>query len=170
MEEWRPIKGFCSYEVSSKGRIRSNKGRLPKILIGGSNRGGYKCYNLRSDESKTYFKTIHRIVALTFIPNPQGLEFVNHIDKDKSNNCKENLEWCSSRENNTHMRKTMRRTSSYTGVYYDKSRKKWYATIKINCKPMFLGRFINESDAGKAYIEALNKHNISNKYAGYNSI
>ena len=171
MEEiWKVITGFEDYEVSNLGRVKSLKGIKPKILLGGYNRGGYKCFNLRSKEMKTYFKTVHRLVAIAFIKNETNLDFVNHIDKDKNNNCVSNLEWCNSRENNTHMRKTMSRTSKYTGVYFDKSRGKWYSTIKHNGKQNFLGRFIIEEDAYKAYLKALKENNLINKYASDNSI
>lgn len=49
---------------------------------------------------------IHRIVALAFVPNPQGLPMVNHIDGDKGNNRAANLEWCSNAENLRHAERT----------------------------------------------------------------
>ena len=170
MEVWKKITGFKNYEVSNLGRVKSLKGKQEKILKGGYTRTKYKCYNLISDSGKLYFKSVHRLVAIEFIENKNNYDFVNHIDKDKNNNCINNLEWCSSRENNTHMRLSIKRTSKYTGVYFDKSRRKWYATIKYNKKQKFLGRFEIEEDARDAYLNALNSNNIINKYASNNNI
>jgi len=170
MEIWKKVLGFECYEVSNFGRLVSLKYNKRNILKGGYNRMGYKMYNVRSVECKTYYKSIHRLVALAFIDNPNNYEFVNHIDKNKNNNNISNLEWCSSRENNTHMRMLMKKSSKYTGVYFDKSRDKWYATIKYNNKQNFLGRFTNEIDASNAYLNALKENNLINKYAGNHSI
>ncbi len=49
---------------------------------------------------------VHRIIAMAFVPNPDGKPFVNHIDGDKGNCSPTNLEWCTSAENNTHARET----------------------------------------------------------------
>lgn len=169
MEVWKKVKGFESYEVSNLGRLISLKGKEPKVLIGGVNKGGYKCYNIRN-ENKTYFKTIHRLVAIAFLENNNNLDFVNHINKDKKNNKVDNLEWCNSRENNTHMKLSFSKSSKYVGVYFDKSRGKYYSTIKFNGKQNFLGIFTIEEEARDAYNNALIKNNLTNRYASNNSI
>ena len=45
---------------------------------------------------------VHRLVAMTFIPNPKKLPYINHKDENKENNCVENLEWCTAAYNNTY--------------------------------------------------------------------
>lgn len=55
------------------------------------------CKLSKNNKDRYYF--IHRLVAEAFIPNPNRLSDVNHIDFDRKNNCVENLEWISHREN-----------------------------------------------------------------------
>lgn len=62
---------------------------------------GYYYINLWKD-GKYHTYTVHRLVALTFIPNPENKECVNHIDGNKLNNCIDNLEWCTRSENDLH--------------------------------------------------------------------
>ena len=57
-------------------------------------------YRAVSIEGKSYF--VHRLVAETYLPNPNDYPIVNHIDCDKSNNCLGNLEWCSQQMNIQH--------------------------------------------------------------------
>lgn len=105
-ENWVKIKCFDGYEVSTKGRIRSyrtNHGlrRYPKIITGKNNGKGYLSICLRRN-NRSYYKYIHRIVAEHFIKNPENKPCVNHLDGNKSNNCIDNLEWCTKKENMKH--------------------------------------------------------------------
>lgn len=68
-------------------------------------RYGYKKVSL-SVNGKMKTTTVHRIVALTFIPNPHGCKTVNHKDGNKLNNHVDNLEWCSSQQNTKHAAQT----------------------------------------------------------------
>jgi hypothetical protein len=98
-EIWKPVKGYEEkYEVSSQGRARSYKKTS-------------KTYNiLKPIERKGYFRiymggkfhTLHKIIAETFLQNPENKEFVNHINGIKSDNRLENLEWCTRSENMQH--------------------------------------------------------------------
>jgi hypothetical protein len=97
-EIWKDvIEGSGKYKVSNKGQIKSYAHNNPKILTPIKHGAGYLKYKLNG---KTLM--IHRIVATAFIPNPDSLPQVNHKDGDKSNNCAENLEWCTAKDNVKH--------------------------------------------------------------------
>lgn len=96
MEEWKNIKGYPNYKISNIGRVKSlnyrNTGE-ERILKGCKTKNGYLQVNLFKEGKVKNFK-VHRLVASVFIPNPNNLCEINHIDEDKTNNCVENLEWC----------------------------------------------------------------------------
>ena len=98
-EIWCPIKGYEGlYEVSDKGRVRSIKFGKERILKPGRMTKGYLTVGLyKNGEQKMYL--VHRLVAKTFIPNPDNLPEVNHKDEDKINNKVSNLEWCDRKYN-----------------------------------------------------------------------
>ena len=108
-EPWRPVPGYEGiYDVSSKGRIRRihspnghHKETLYGILEPVINRYGYHRITLSKNNIRINY-SVHRLVALAFIENPNNKPFINHIDGNKVNNTVENLEWCTSGENNRH--------------------------------------------------------------------
>lgn len=109
-EIWKPIKGYEGlYEISNLGRVKSlsrvtpHNGRVypTKILKPHINTKKYLDVELSQNGLKQRYR-IHRLVAETFIPNPNNKPQVNHIDCDKSNNRVDNLEWCDNSENQRH--------------------------------------------------------------------
>ena len=97
METWKKIEGFESYEVSDWGRVR----RGGRVLKGSINSCGYR--HLRpSRDGVSVTKTIHRLVCIAFLPNPDAKHTINHIDHDKTNNRLENLEWATHTEQKIH--------------------------------------------------------------------
>ena len=101
-EEWRDIKGYeGKYQVSNLGRVKSlnyNRTGKENILSSTPDKGGYLIVNLYKKGKRRGF-SVHKLVALHFIPNLNNFSEVNHKDENKSNNCVENLEWCDRKYN-----------------------------------------------------------------------
>ena len=93
------IKDYPNYEISATGQIRNRKtGRLLKQFIKESKGGSYMSVFLYNGDGRR-MRLVHRLVAETFIPNPEQLPQVNHIDENSLNNRAENLEWCTAKYN-----------------------------------------------------------------------
>lgn len=113
VEIWKPVPGFDGrYEASNKGRVRcvqAGKGWLKhtRIISPFVQKNGYRRLVLWSGKGQ-HSIGVHQVVAMAFIgPCPDGCE-VNHIDCDKTNNCPENLEYITHRENMKHARRANR--------------------------------------------------------------
>jgi hypothetical protein len=91
------------YDINEQGEIYSHK--TNKTLTGTVYNTGYKMVRLTTKEGKKGY-AVHRLVAETFIPNPDNLPIVNHKDGNKLNNCVDNLEWVTQSENRVHAIKT----------------------------------------------------------------
>lgn len=92
------IDNYPNYTVDETGIVRSIKsGKVKAQQI----YAGYKCVLLWNGGAGKWEK-VHRLVAQAFVPNPQYLPCVNHIDENKTNNKVSNLEWCSYSYNNSY--------------------------------------------------------------------
>lgn len=97
-EEWRVVKEFPDYEVSSLGNVRNARGRVLKFRY---DRGGYRRLALVRDGVVRH-RMVHRLVAFAFIgPGGEGME-INHKDCCRTNNVPSNLEWVTREENAAH--------------------------------------------------------------------
>ena len=105
MEIWKDIEGYEGlYQVSNKGRAKrlQSKGcKQERILTPVKNRCGYLRVTLCKDGQRRIY-SVHRLVVQTFLPNPDNLPQVNHIDENKTNNTISNLEWCTNEYNCNH--------------------------------------------------------------------
>lgn len=112
-EEWKDIAEYEGYyQISNLGNVRSldrvvnyTNGRIAKYKgqkVAMNNRpNGYRKVNLYKDH-KMKNLAVHRLVAETFIPNPNNYPSVNHKDENKTNNHVDNLEWCTSAYNSNY--------------------------------------------------------------------
>ena|ERR1700689_1525336 len=99
MENWKPIPEFSGhYEASDQGQIRRILGKIRKLR---AKREGYLYVNL-CVHGKIQTRYVHRLVATTFIPNPENKPEVNHKDGNKQNNAVTNLEWATISEQAIH--------------------------------------------------------------------
>ena len=111
-EIWKDVKGYEGlYQVSNLGRVRSLDRTVNSGIKNNSNvlfkgrilkqyqkRNGYLQVTFTVNSKRKYVG-VHRLVAETFIPNPDNKSQVNHIDENKTNNNVYNLEWCTPKEN-----------------------------------------------------------------------
>ena len=174
IEEWKQIPNL-PYEISSLGKIRNLQGKVLKTYIQNS---GYEQIKINYQGLHIH-KSIHRLVAEAFIPNPLNKEYVNHIDGNKLNNTVDNLEWCTNSENILHARKTglnpynkptlglklkprsnNAKQSQYLGVHWDKSRQRWRAVVVLDKVKYLQKRYDSEYEAALARDECIKQHNL----------
>lgn len=127
MEEWKDIVGYEGiYQISNLGNVKGFKftsGYKEHLLKPLFDKDGYCKVNLYKDR-KLKRVSIHRLVASTFIPNPENKPQINHIDGNKQNNSADNLEWVTSKENIRH--------SIEKGLTKNKGKDNWKAR-KVIC-------------------------------------
>lgn len=135
-EIWKDIENYEGlYQISNLGRVK----RLEKITTWGKNKffsrkdeekilkqeiglNGYPIIRL-SKNGKKKRKTIHRMVAEAFIPNPENKPTVNHKDGNRGNNIVENLEWNTYQENNKHAFDVLGKVGVWSGKHTPNSKK-----------------------------------------------
>lgn len=122
-EIWIDVKGYEPfYQVSNLGNVRSFDRTVACSRLGTKNLRsrplkatvdsvGYCKVTLQDQGRNTVWK-VHRLVAEHFIDKVEGKEIINHIDNDRTNNQVSNLEWCTPKENTSHMHKQGRNYSA----------------------------------------------------------
>ena len=163
-EVWRPVADWPGYQVSTHGRIKTKRGR---ITFGNRTKYGYMQYTFHrgSQKTKDYKRRtmkVHRVVAMAFIPTLEGMNQINHIDNNRSNNHVSNLHWCNAKLNNNdpltiiNKRAAMKKAKNrYPGEKgYVKVGNRYRARIWINRKQKHIGIFDTELQARNAYLLA----------------
>lgn len=98
-DEWKEIlPKYPGYWINKKGEVKGKRGEL---LTSHINLGGYKIINIISYDNRQLKESLHRLLALIFIPNPENKKYVDHINRNKLDNHISNLRWCTATENNS---------------------------------------------------------------------
>lgn len=145
-EEWRDVDGFDGYKISNAGRVKGIRKNILKPVDGGQ---GYLKVTL-SKNGKHIDKRINRLVAEAFLPNPNSLPLVMHLDNNRANNQVENLSWGTYSENNQYMHDCNRHPLTLTDEDREKAYSKRRSPIKaintITGEELF---FISQHDASR---------------------
>lgn len=121
---WKDIKGYEGlYKISNTGEIYSI---ISNKILRKNIRNTYYIIQLTKNKMRKSFQ-IHRLVAEAFIPNPKNKPIINHINYNRLDNCVNNLEWCTQKENVEYSKERMKHrkniTHSNTGEKYITRRK-----------------------------------------------
>lgn len=158
-EIWRNLVLYPGYEISTMGQVRKLNGEVLNQYKAGKNLR-YLSVSIHYS-GKYVMRNVHRLVALTFVPNPSLYKEVDHIDGNGLNNSVSNLRWCTHEQNNWNVKARSKpvHRSLYKGVSFHKNYKKWVAQIRIgNGKNKWLGSFDNPDKAALAYNEAAKRY------------
>lgn len=152
-EIWKEYKN-TGYFISNFGNLKNKKNMLLKT---NSKHNRYCQTSLRINSVPRTF-LVHRLVAETFIPNPNSLPTVNHIDGNKKNNHVTNLEWCTQKDNIKHAWESGLATSKvgqekHTSVL-DDMHILTIATLKDNYDRNKLAEYLPVRNNGKATIKS----------------
>ena len=133
IEVWRDVPGYeGKYQVSNTGQVRSlnymHTGKT-KILKQDTSKRGYKRVIL-SKNGKVKAYSVHRLVAIAFIPNPNNWPQVNHKDENPANNFYKNLEWCTPKYNMNYGTRNERAGESMKGHEVTEATKKKISEAK----------------------------------------
>lgn len=137
------INGFKRYLIDENGNVYDIK-RDKSVCKWIDTVGYYQC-NLRDDNNKKYYKRVHRLVAQSYIPNPNNFPQVNHKDGNKLNNNVENLEWTTNSQNVQHgydnnLYKFKSRSHEIKVISKNDNSVKHYPSIRNMCEDLKINR------------------------------
>ena len=161
MEVFKKIDDYENYEVSNLGNVKNTK--TNRILKPGKDTNGYYFIGLYKNNIRKTF-LIHRLIGFAFIPNPENLPCIDHIDRMRTNNTISNLRWVSYSNNCRNRPKFKNSSSKYIGVSFSKREGKYRAQIRFDNKVKNIGYYDKEEDAGLAFDNYIKEHNLTEFY------
>ena len=128
--KYKRIEGYENYIIFTTGKIysQSKKIFIKKFL----NNHNYYTVSLYNIKQKTF--KLHRLLALAFLPNPNNLPTIDHIDINKQNNNLSNLRWASQKKQNINQNIRKDNTTGYKGITYRKDKNMYVAHWRENKK------------------------------------
>ena len=146
--EWFTIPNHETYEITKCGKIR-HKDTPYTLKTLRTDPAGYLRVSLWEDNHE-WNPAVHRLIAQTFVPNPENKPQVDHINHNTLDIRIENLRWCTQTENNMNKDKQANNTSGFKGVTANGSG--WTAQIGFNNEHFYLGHFKTKEEAHEAYL------------------
>lgn len=127
-------RGYSGIFICENGQILSNRSGNWRELKPYADKKGYQYLHLLNVETKErkHF-SVHRLVALAFIPNIENKPEVNHKDKNKSNNSLDNLEWCTRKENVVHAQNPIR-NNNHCELWHNGVKIRTFDSIRQACR------------------------------------
>jgi len=126
--DFKIIPNYSKYTIDIDGNIKNINGVINKIQISNL---GYKRINIKNDNGEQHNLLIHRLVAITYLDNPNNYQVVHHIDGDRLNNNVNNLLWCSCQYNQLSINKPNQKTSTIKKFYREVLNQDYYNSEKI---------------------------------------
>lgn len=132
-----------------------DKEDLPKVdgKVWGPTKGGKTTYATRRLQGTNSSIGMHRVI----VDAPPGME-VDHVNGNGLDNRRHNLRLCTKSQNQGNRQKHRQSASKFKGVWWDKSKQKWRAAVRVNGRRIYGGLFLREEDAARRYDELAIEH------------
>ena len=162
---YEKVKGFDDYEIDENGNVYSLK--TNKKMKQYLQKGYYGIYLYKN--KKRHFKLVHRLVAETYIPNPNNLPQINHKDENSKNNNVNNLEWCTAKYNSNYghhkekIRKTMLENNPFKNKKHSEESRKRMSEAKMGKESKRKRAVMINGKEYKSITEAMQQLKISTR-------
>ena len=155
MEDWKGLSNYPNYSVSNFGNIKNNKKN--STLKPNLHKSGYLVVQLFKEGVRRNLR-VHRLIAEAFLEEFDETKYIDHIDRNKTNNKLTNLRMVTPLE--SCLNRGIWGKSQYKGAYFSKKRNDWRSQIRVNKKCVSLGYFKTELECALAYNNYIELNNL----------